>query len=217
MPELTPKQATFVREYLVDLNATQAAIRAGYSERTAHSQGQRLLNHVEVAAAIAERQGTRLEELDLTADKVLRELASIAFTDLADVAEWGEREVAIGYDADGKRLAPADIGDAVVVHHEMAPYLRLKDSSTLTKAQRAAVSEVALTKDGFKIRMHSKTDAAGLLARHFGLLVDKREVSGPNGGPIRVQTELVALLAGLSPEERALLKPVLLKLEGRTE
>lgn len=212
MTDLNPKQALFVEEYLVDLNATQAAIRAGYSARTAHAQGPRLLEHAGVAAAIAERQGARLERLDVTADKVLQELASIAFTDLADVAEWGEREVAIGYDADGKRLSPADIGDAVVVHHEMAPFLSLKDSKTLTKAQRAAVSEVKLTKDGFAIKMHSKTEAAGLLAKHFGLLIDKVEHTGRNGGPIQVQA--LAAVAGLSPEDRAQLRALMLKLEG---
>lgn len=50
---LTPKQQRFVDEYLIDLNATQAAIRAGYSKKTAYSQGQRLLKHVEVSQQIA--------------------------------------------------------------------------------------------------------------------------------------------------------------------
>ena len=52
--ELTGKRARFAEEYSVDLNATQAAIRAGYSEKTAASQGERLLRNVEIAAAIAE-------------------------------------------------------------------------------------------------------------------------------------------------------------------
>ena len=59
MTSLTPKQARFVEEYLVDLNATQAAIRAGYSAKTAYSQGQRLLSHVEVRRAIQKAQDAR--------------------------------------------------------------------------------------------------------------------------------------------------------------
>lgn len=75
---LTPKQAAFAREYLVDLNATQAAIRAGYSEKTAYSQGQRLLKNAEVQAAIAEAQAQRAKRTELTQDYVLNSLRSIA-------------------------------------------------------------------------------------------------------------------------------------------
>jgi len=72
---LSPKHKVFVAEYLVDLNATQAAIRAGYSPKTAYSSGQRLLKHVEVAAAIAEKTGKRLEKLDASADYVIQTIA----------------------------------------------------------------------------------------------------------------------------------------------
>lgn len=68
---LTPKQAAFVAEYLVDLNATQAAIRAGYSRRTAKSQGQRLLTNVDVADAIKAGKEKRAERVELTQDYVL--------------------------------------------------------------------------------------------------------------------------------------------------
>ena len=71
MKPLTPKQAAFVREYLVDLNATQAAIRAGYSKRTAKSQGQRLLTNVDVQRAIQSAITKRAEVVDITAEKVL--------------------------------------------------------------------------------------------------------------------------------------------------
>lgn len=71
---LTDKQQRFVAEYLVDLNATQAAIRAGYSERTAYSQGQRLLKNVEVAKVLSDRAANTSERLDLSAERVLRGL-----------------------------------------------------------------------------------------------------------------------------------------------
>ena len=76
----THKQNAFINEYLKDFNATQAAIRAGYSEKTAYSQGQRLLKNVEVEAAIQ----TRLNELKMSADEALRLQSEIARGDMAD-------------------------------------------------------------------------------------------------------------------------------------
>lgn len=71
---MTPKQARFVKEYLIDLNATQAAIRAGYSEHTAQQQGSRLLLNAVIGRAIAGAQGLRAGRLEITAEKVLRDL-----------------------------------------------------------------------------------------------------------------------------------------------
>jgi len=73
---MTPKQETFVREYLIDLNATQAAIRAGYSERTAEQQGSRLLSNAKVAEAVAAGKSERAAKLDIDALWVLREARS---------------------------------------------------------------------------------------------------------------------------------------------
>lgn len=73
-PKLTPKQAAFVQEYLLDLNATQAAIRAGYSPRTASFIGHENLRKPNIAAAIASAQAERSERLNITADEVLRGL-----------------------------------------------------------------------------------------------------------------------------------------------
>jgi len=82
MKPLTPKQERFVAEYLVDLNATQAAIRAGYSAKTAEQQGPRLLGNVVVAAAIGEAQARHLAAVDVSAQRVLKELAAIGFSDI---------------------------------------------------------------------------------------------------------------------------------------
>ena len=65
---VNPKQAQFVSEFLVDLNATQAAIRAGYSEKTAYSQGQRLLKNVEIQAALTEAVQARVERTRINQD-----------------------------------------------------------------------------------------------------------------------------------------------------
>lgn len=74
---LTPKQQAFVDEYLVDLNATQAAIRAGYSAKTANEQGARLLAKASVAEAIASEMQKRSMRVQRTADDVMRDLAAI--------------------------------------------------------------------------------------------------------------------------------------------
>ncbi len=78
---LTPKQQRFVEEYLVDLNATQAATRAGYSARTARQQGDRLLSNVDIAAAVASGRDVQSRRTGITAERVIKELASLAFSD----------------------------------------------------------------------------------------------------------------------------------------
>lgn len=82
---LTAKQERFVAEYLIDLNATQAAIRAGYSEKTADKQGSQLLGKTSIKAAISEAQAKRSERTEITQDRVLAELAKIGFSDLRKV------------------------------------------------------------------------------------------------------------------------------------
>lgn len=84
--KLTPKQERFVAEYLIDLNATQAAIRAGYSERTAKVIGSENLSKPDVAAEIERRRSKLTGKLEISAEKVLEELALLAFYDPADVA-----------------------------------------------------------------------------------------------------------------------------------
>lgn len=85
--ELTAKQQRFVAEYLVDLNATQAAIRAGYSPKTARQQGARLLTNAVLAAAIAEGQTARFDRLALDADGAIRLNAEIAGFDPIDLVD----------------------------------------------------------------------------------------------------------------------------------
>ena len=74
---VTPRSSDFVDEYLVDLNATQAAIRAGYSEKTAYSIGQRLLKNVEVQKMIANRMEERSKRTEITQDRVLTDIELI--------------------------------------------------------------------------------------------------------------------------------------------
>ncbi len=93
MAELTPKQARFVDEYLIDLNATQAAIRAGYSKNTAEKIGSENLYKPEVKAEIERRQADRATETKIDAAWVLKRLAAEAEADVSDL-----------YDEDGELL-----------------------------------------------------------------------------------------------------------------
>ena len=152
MVALTAKQKAFVAEYLIDLNATQAAIRAGYAEKTAYSQGQRLLKHVEIQAAIQKAQANREKRTEITQDRVLAELAKLGFSDMRQFTAWG----------------PGGVG--------------LKSSDELTDEEAACVAEVSetVTQAGGTVRfkLHDKKGALELLARHLGMLNDKLAIIG---------------------------------------
>lgn len=84
---LTEKQKRFVQEYLVDLNATQAAIRAGYSQKTAQEQSSRLLSNVMVQKNIQQAMQRRSQRTGVAQDEVLKKLGQIAFSEEEDVAK----------------------------------------------------------------------------------------------------------------------------------
>ncbi|MCW3657556.1 terminase small subunit [Burkholderia cenocepacia] len=88
MSKLSAQQQRFVDEYLVDLNATQAAIRAGYSKKTARSQGNRLLTNVDVSKAITERKRARAERVQIDADEVLAKVHAVAFADTNGIVSF---------------------------------------------------------------------------------------------------------------------------------
>ena len=85
MGSLNAKQEAFCREYIIDLNATQAAIRAGYSEKTAYSQGERLLRNVEAKEFIASLVNKRNQVIEVNANYVLNRLVEIDQMDVADI------------------------------------------------------------------------------------------------------------------------------------
>ena len=122
--KLPPKQRKFVQEYLVDLNATQAAIRAGYSPKAANNAGPRLLVNARVQAAIQQAMSRRERRTEITADRVLNELAKIAFSDLRDFVEFGPGRTKIksSDQVDGAVLAEVSdtaAGTSVKLHSKM--------------------------------------------------------------------------------------------------
>lgn len=150
--ELRDKHEFFCREYLLDLNVTQAAIRAGYSPHTAGSQGHDLLKKPEILCRIEELKRERLAASKVTAERVIQELARIAFVDIRRVT---------GFGPDG---------------------VKLKQDSDLEEDHAAAISEVTqtVTENGgsLKVKMHSKEKALELLCRHLGLFKDDGMPSG---------------------------------------
>lgn len=138
----------FCAEYLIDLNATQAAIRAGYSEKQAAIIGHENLRKPNIAAAIAERQKERSQRVEITQDRVLKELARVAFADPRSVMTWGPNGV------------------------------RLKDSADLTADEAALVAEASESSTGIKLKTNDRLKALELIGKHLGMFTDKIEHSG---------------------------------------
>lgn len=163
---LTPKQQRFVEEYIIDLNATQAAIRAGYSERTAESAASRLLRNVKVATAVAEAKAARSARTQITQDRVLEELARIGFSDAL-------RHYVMGDDG---RLCLAD--DAPEGASAAVSSVKRK-VRTYTDADG---NEETTTEVDFKL--WDKNTALANLGKHLGLFVDRVDVTSGDA-PIR--------------------------------
>lgn len=135
----TSKQRRFIDEYLIDLNGTQAAIRAGYSPRTANEQAGRFLSNPSIQEDIQKAQVERSKRTEITADAVLKEYAKIAFANMGDFAHWNGKTVT------------------------------LEDSEQLDADKLAAVESIAETKNGINIKLHSKLGALDALSKHLGL------------------------------------------------
>lgn len=149
---LTPKQEAFVNEYLIDRNATRAAIRAGYSAKTAQEQSSRLLSNVMVSATIAERTLKLANKLEITAERVLQELARMAFFDPRKLFDDDGRPVHLSQlDEDTAR---AIVGvDRVMVGNEDVGYGEVQ-----------------------KIKLGDKKGALELIGRHLAMWNDKIKV-----------------------------------------
>ncbi len=163
---MTPRQQRFVDEYLIDLNATQAAIRAEYSKKTAASQGERLLRNADVAAAIAEAKTERSEITKIDAAWVLTRLSEEAVADIADlytddgklkpVAEWPliwRQGLVSGLDVDEIKLDGAKLGQVT------------------------------------KIKLSDRVKRLELIGKHVDVqaFADRHEHTGKDGGPIETK------------------------------
>ena len=172
--KLTAKQMRFVDEYMVDFNATQAAIRAGYKANTAHAIGAENLRKPKIAEEIARRQKDLQRRTEISQDRVVKELARIAF---ADASDYACIETYMYENKEGT-LSPIQV---------VSP----KDTGALSDDQRAAIAGIKQGATGIEIKLHDKIKALELLGRHIGMFNDKIEVRATVENPF----------AGLSTEE----------------
>ncbi len=161
-PGLTPKQAQFVAEYLIDLNATQAAIRAGYSAKNADKIGSQLLGKTRVGAEIAAAMKAREQRTHITQDRVLQELARIAFFDIRKL-----------YNDDGTLKSPAELDDDAAA--VLSGVDVVEQQSQAVDEEGNVRSTPLFTK---KAKVFDKGAALTLAMRHLGMLTDKVEHSG---------------------------------------
>ena len=153
---MIPKRARFVAEYLKDLNGAQAAIRCGYSPRTAASQASRLLTDANIATAIASGKASQLETAELSASRVLEEL---------------------------RRLALSDVRTLFDEHGNLLPLHTLTSEQAACIGGVEVLIKNAKAGDGItdtihKIKVWDKTKALELLAKHFALLTERVEHGG---------------------------------------
>lgn len=148
---MTEKQKIFADEYLIDLNATRA-YRVAYpsvkKDETARANSSRMLTNANVAKYITERMEERQKCTEITQDRVLKELAVIAFAKATDYAEVKDGQVII------------------------------KDTEELNEQQARAIAGIKEGKFGVEVKLNDKEKALELLGRHLGMFKDKVEVSG---------------------------------------
>lgn len=153
---MTPKQARFVAEYLVDLNATKAAERAGYSPKAAQETGSRLLSNPMIRAEMEQRQAKQLERVGITAEDVKRRMAQRAMMDPRKF-----------WHPDGRLKAIHELDD---------------DAAACLQGFEVVIKNTAAG-DGVvdtvhKIKLADADKSLEMLAKHFGLLVERVEHSG---------------------------------------
>ncbi len=164
---MTAKQSLFVKEYLIDLNATKAVIRAGYSKKRASEIGYQLLQKTTVHFAIQKAMQDREKRLEISQDRVLKELALIAFADMKDYVVVNE---------DGSIQAktwdqmPEGASRAVA---------EVREVRRIMTAGKGGGEEILLEcRLGYK--HHSKVQALELLGNHLGMWKDRQEVYYPD-------------------------------------
>lgn len=165
MGSLNPREQRFALEYVIDLNATQAAIRAGYSAKTAYAKGSQLFRKIEVREQIDSLISSMMEAKVMTATETLVELSKIGRASLRKMTH-------ITPDGDPYTdLGAADSDDLdAVAEMSIEDFTDGREVDDEGKTIKRDVRRV-------KIKMHNKIAALGLLAKYHGLLIDKSEVT----------------------------------------
>lgn len=172
---LTPKQQRFVDEYLVDLNGTQAAIRAGYSQKTAGQIAEKLLKKAEIREAVTAARQKTANKLEITREKVLEEYAKLAFSDPRAL-----------FREDGTLKHPTELDDNAAAALAQFEVLEEFDGHGEGRTQ------IGFTK---RVKWSDKRAALDSIARMMGWNEDKLKLQGDKDAPIQTVTriEIVAL------------------------
>lgn len=174
--ELNPRQQRFVEEYLVDLNASAAAVRAGYSSVGLGAQCKRLLQNPIIAAAVSRGRHAMSVRTEVTQDRVLQELARLGFSDgrrlfddkgkLRPVKEWSDEDAAC-------------ISSIEVTRRIVEP---------ARNGKPAVIDEV------HKIKLWDKNAALAKVGQHLGMFVDRQQMLGPDGRPIDPRMQVAFII-----------------------
>jgi len=178
MPALAnAKHERVCQEYLIDLNQTEACKRAKYSAHTAAQQASRLFSNVKIQARIAELKAIREERTNVTQERVVKELAMLGFSDLKNYITIDKLTGAI--QAKGFEDMPPGESRA------------LKSIKEDRAIKEDANGKGVTVYDKVSFTMHDKIRALEILAKHLGMLVERHEMTGEEGGPIQIQYVLV--------------------------
>jgi phage terminase small subunit len=180
---LNDLQRAFVSEYLIDKNATAAYLRAGYKAKgtSAGVRASTLLDNVKVRAAIDKKLTAILERVEITPERILQELAAIAFADTTDFVQIVQHKT---YKKNIHEEYVLDENfERIPTYYETVD---LKPTDQLTKFQRKAIKTIKQGKEGIEITLHDKKGALELLGRNAKLFTDKTELSGPDGEQLQV-------------------------------
>ncbi|WP_010245857.1 terminase small subunit [Acetivibrio cellulolyticus] len=172
MAQLTLKQRIFVDEYLIDLNATQAAIRAGYSKKTAYRTGADNLIKPQIQAQIQKRMKDREERTEITQDFVLRELYAIANANGADFAKVVKKSIT---------QPVLDDEGSVIQKEEFYNVVEIEPTDEIPDEKKKAIAGIKQGKHGIEVNTCDKIRALELLGRHLGMFTDKVKVDVGSG------------------------------------
>ena len=172
--KLTDKQQKFVDEYMIDLNATRAyksVYTSCKTERSARTNGSRLLTNANIQEEITKQQNKIQERTQITQDMIVNELAKIAFSNATDYVEIVTRPMKHRYW--DKELQKYVYEDGDVSEQDIV----LKDTDKLTDDQKVAIASIKNTKHGIAIEQCNKVEALRLLGQHLGLFKDNPHIN----------------------------------------
>ncbi|WP_285860236.1 terminase small subunit [Brevibacillus sp. MER 51] len=166
---LTEKQRLFVFEYLRDFNATRAAMAVGYSKKTAYSIGWENLRKPQIQAEIKRQKDAMVDDLGVGVQRVIAEYMKIAFADITDLLEFGQKEEQL-FNEEGKPIPDPVTGEPLTYKRN---FVSFKNSDEI---DGTVVGEVKQGKDGVSIKLHDKMKALEKLEKYVGFMTEEQRL-----------------------------------------